>query len=258
MLNALEVIMELELKDYIRIVKKRLWLIASIVLLSCIVTGVFSYFFIQPVYEASTKLIVNKTSERVGIDQVDINTVNLNLRLIDTYKEIIKTPAIMDKVVEANPSFQLTADELIKKVKVSSVNNTQVMTLIVQDESYEKAVLMVNEVSRVFKSEIPSIMKVDNVSLLNEAKLIENPVPVKPNPKLNIAISLVVSLMVAVGLIFLLEYMDDTIKSDSDVEQFLGLPTLAMISRISEEDLGSEKAQITRQVGETRNVPINE
>jgi capsular polysaccharide biosynthesis protein len=251
--------MELELKDYIKIVKKRLWLIASIVLLSCIATGVFSYFFIQPVYEASTKLIVNKTSERVGIDQVDINTVNLNLRLIDTYKEIIKTPAIMDKVVEANPSFQLTADELIKKVKVSSVNNTQVMTLIVQDESYEKAVLMVNEVSRVFKSEIPSIMKVDNVSLLNEAKLVEKPVPVKPNPKLNIAISLVVSLMMAVGLAFLIEYFDDTIKSEDDVLKYLGLPTLAMITKIKDEDLQGHQGKASQsQAGEAKHVTFNQ
>lgn len=250
--------MELDLKDYFKIIRKKIWLIAVMVLVSCVTTGVVSYFFIQPVYEASTKLIVNKTNERVGIEQLDINSVNLNIRLIDTYKEIIKTPAIMDKVIKANPEFNLTAEELIKRVKVSSVNNTQVMTLIVQDHSYDKAAKIVNAVSSVFQKEIPLIMKVDNVSLLNEAKLLNPPLPVKPNPKLNIAISFVVSLMAALGLVFLLEYMDDTIKSEEDVAEYLGVPTLAMITKMKDEDLLIQSSKSPqKQAGEAQHVPIN-
>lgn len=234
--------MELDLRDYAKIIKKRIWLIIAFVLIASITTGILSYFFIQPTYEASTKLIVNKTNDNIGANQVDISTVNLNISLINTYKEIIKTTAIMDKVAEENPQFNLTADELIRKVGVSSVNNTQVMTLVVQDESHKKAVQIVNAVSKVFEREIPSIMKVDNVSILNKAKQVDNPVPVKPNPKLNIAISLVVSLMIAVGIVFLLEYLDDTIKTEADVEQYLGLPTLAMIAKVKPDDLTSHQS----------------
>ncbi|MCS7459903.1 Wzz/FepE/Etk N-terminal domain-containing protein [Paenibacillus doosanensis] len=252
--------MELDLKDYIKIIKKRIWIIIAIVLVCTVVTGAASYFFIQPVYEASTKLIVNKSNERLGLDQVDINSINLNIRLIDTYKEVIKTPRIMDKVVQDYPEFQLTAEELIKKIKVSSVNNTQVMTVVVQDHSYEKAANIVNAVSKVFQREIPSIMKVDNVSLLNEAQVSEKPVPVKPNPKLNIAISFVVSLMAAVGLAFLLDYLDDSIKTEEDVKEFLELPTLAMIARIEADDLINHKSSTSqqRQAGETTRVTVNQ
>ncbi len=249
--------MELDLKDYIKIIRKRLWMIVIIVVCSTLVTGLVSYLFIKPVYEASTKLIVNKSMDRVGtsVDQLNINDINLNIRLIDTYKEIIKTPAIMEKVADQYPALSLSVGELISKVRVSSVNNTQVMTLIVQDESYNKAVEIVNAVSKVFQKEISNIYKVDNVSLLNEAKPMDNPVPVKPNPKLNIAISLVVSLMVAFGIAFLLEYLDDTIKSEEDIQNILGLPTLAMISKIKEEDLGMTQQVTSRaRVGEKPNV----
>ncbi|TVY10389.1 YveK family protein [Paenibacillus cremeus] len=252
--------MELDLRDYIKIIRKRIWLILIFTLVCTLTTGIVSYFFLRPVYEASTKLIVNKSNERQGLDQVDINSINLNLRLIDTYKEVIKTPRIMDKVVREYPQFDLTAEQLINKITVSSVNNTQVMTLIVQDNSYAKAVDIVNAVSKVFQSEIPSIMKVDNVSLLNEAKMMDKPIPVKPNPKLNIAISFVVSLMLAVGLAFLLDYLDDTIKTEEDVKEVLGLATLSMIAKINEEDLISHKPSVTasRQVGETKHVTINQ
>ncbi|WP_201319182.1 YveK family protein [Paenibacillus sp. EPM92] len=254
--------MELDLRDYIKIIRKRIWLILIFVLVCTISTGVVSYFFMAPVYEASTKLIVNKSNEQQGLQQVDINSVNLNIRLIDTYKEVIKTPRIMGKVAAEYPQFNLTAEQLIDKVRVSSVNNTQVMTLVVQDNSYNKAVDIVNAVSKVFQDEIPSIMKVDNVSLLNEAVYVDNPVPVKPNPNLNIAISLVVSLMMAVGLAFLMDYLDDSIKTEEDIKLYLDLPTVAMIARIKEEDMAGPKAASTSsrqgQVGEPSRVTINQ
>lgn len=250
--------MELDLKDYIKVVRKRIWMIVIFVLVACITTAVVSLYFIQPTYEAYTKLIVNKSEQKQGLDQLDINTVNLNIRLIDTYKEVIKTPRIMDNVVKEHPELGLTTEKLIDKVKISSVNNTQVMTLVVQDKSYDKAAAIVNAVSEVFQREIPLIMNVDNVSLLNEAKPMDKPIPVKPNVKLNIAISFVVSLMIAVGLSFLLEYLDDTIKTEEDVRQYLNLPTLAMISRIREEDLVEHFRSASQpQAGEISSVTVN-
>lgn len=251
--------MELDLRDCLKIIRKRVWMIVIIVLLATLGTGVVSYFFLQPVYEASTKLIVNKSNDQVGISQVDINTVNVNIRLIDTYKEIIRTPRVMDKVVADYPELNISAEQLIKSVKVSSVNNTQVMTLIVQDLSYERAANIVNAVSKVFQSEIPKIMKVDNISLLNEAKDNEQPVPVKPNKKLNVAISFVVSLMVALGIAFLLEFLDDKLKTEADVEQYLGLPTLTMITKMKPEDYqNNSKKTFEERLGEPSHVKLNQ
>jgi capsular polysaccharide biosynthesis protein len=251
--------MEYDLRDYFKIIRKRMWMILAVVIISCMTTGVISYFFIQPTYEASTKLIVNKSDTRPGNETVDINSVNLNLRLIDTYKEVIKTPRIMGKVEKQYPEFGLTSDQLIQKVKVSSVNNTQVMTLIVQDRSYVTAARIVNAVSKVFEKEIPLIMKVDNVSLLNEANEADKPLPVKPNPKLNIAISFVVALMISFGIAFLLEYLDDTIKSEADVQNYLNLPTLTMVTKMRTEDFVHQNSPKTELRGsEAPHVTINQ
>jgi capsular polysaccharide biosynthesis protein len=246
--------MELDLRDYIKIIRKRLWIILSIVLVTTLTVGIISFLFLKPVYQASTKLIVNKSNDQVSLNQVDINTINTNLRLIDTYKEIIKTTAIMDNVAIAHPEFQLTAEQLVSKVQVSSVNNTQVMTLIVEDYSYEKAANIVNAVSEIFEKEIPKLMSVDNVSILNKAKMKENPTPVKPNKKLNVAIGFIVSLMVALGLVFLLEYLDDTIKTEADIQQYLEIPTLAMIAKVRPEDIQEREEKHSSKV---RSEPIN-
>lgn len=247
--------MELDLRDYLKIIRKRVWLLVSMVLVACLGTGAVSVYFMKPVYQASTKLIVNKTSERVGSTELNLNDVNLNIRIIDTYKEVIRTPYIMETVAREHPEFGMTPEQLIEKVKVSSVNNTQVMTLSVEDYSYEKAASIANAVSSIFQREIPKVMKVDNVSILSQAKETERPAPIKPNPKLNVAISFVVSLMIGVGLSILLEYLDDTIKTENDIAQLLGLPTLAMIGKIDPEDLvHTPSATRSQQVGENKHV----
>ena len=228
---------ELELRQIMMIIRKRLLLIIVVVLLATIAAGIYSAFFIEKKYEASTKIIVNQSATQLATGQLDLNQINSNIKMIDTYKEIIKAPAILDKVVEQFPQLGYTAVELSSKIKVSSVNNTQVMTLAVQDISYRKAAETVNAVSDVFQQEIQHNFKIENVSILNKAKLEAQPGPVSPNVKLNIAIAFVVSLMLVVGVVFLLEYMDDTLKTEQDVQEHLGLPTLAMITKLNQGDV---------------------
>ena len=58
-----------------------------------------------------------------------------------------------------------------------------------------------------------------NVSILNEAKTepTVRPQPVEPNIVLNLAIGFILSLVMGLGIAFVLEYLDDTIKTEEDV-----------------------------------------
>ncbi|GFN32775.1 YveK family protein [Paenibacillus xylaniclasticus] len=233
---------ELEIKDYLRIIRKRVWWIISLVVLVTLLVAIGSIYVLKPVYEASTKIIVTKTTSDIDIQQLNTDTVNTNIKLIDTYKEIIKTPAIMDKVAAKYPELGLTSEQLIGKVSVSSVNNTQVMTVAVEDTSYQNAARIVNAVSKVFQNEIPALMSVKNVSILNFAKEDKaNPEPVSPNVVLNSVIAFMLSLLVGIAISFLLEYLDDTVKTEEDVQSLLGLPILATIYRAGTEEINKEK-----------------
>ena len=87
-------------------------------------------------------------------------------------------------------------------------------------------------------------MNVNNVSVLAKATVAENPSPIKPQPLLNIAIAIVVGLMASVGLAFLLEFLNNTIKNEQDIEKILGLPVLGVIATIDDQKL--EEAQSRR------------
>lgn len=250
--------MEMELREYFQIIMNRIWLIVSIVLVSTVATGVISFSYIQPVYEANAKIIVNKLNDTTGtgVQFIDSSTINASILLVSTYKEIVKSPVILEKVLSRFPNSKLTVNQLAKKISVNSTNDTQVITLVVNDAKFLEAVKLVNAVAEVFKQEIPVIMSVDNVNILNKALETDNPKPVKNVPQMNIAISFLVSLMIALGIVILMEYLDETIRTEKDIEIYLEVPVLAVVSRISTKDLKVNKRQM--MVGEVVNVSINQ
>ena len=95
----------MELKRYLLILQKKMWLIVAIALIAGIGAGVKSIFFTQPLYEASSKLIVNQTSSVEGQAIMDFSMIQTNIKLINSYKEIIKSSAIMDKVAADIPTW---------------------------------------------------------------------------------------------------------------------------------------------------------
>jgi capsular polysaccharide biosynthesis protein len=241
--------MELEMKEYFKIIAKRWWVIVIVVMLCCGSVSVYDYYTAQPLYEASTKLIVNNTNRVEGVSRPDSSEITSNIMLINTYKDIIKTPAIMDKVIKEHPEFHRTSKELINNIKVSASTNSQVMSIIIRDYSVERAVQMVNSISEVFKREIPTIMNVDNVTILSEANVSDHPDPVSPSLLLKNFIASVISLIISLGFIFLREYLDDTIKSEKDVRVYLDKPTLAMVAKAKTSDWKHSPDNVKSKVG---------
>ncbi|WP_421381835.1 YveK family protein [Bacillus salacetis] len=224
----------ISLREILDTLKKRLSLIVLITALAVITSGIVSYFVLTPIYQSSTQLLVNQAkSEQATFDSNDIRT---NLELINTYNVIMKSPAILDKVTE---NLDMESGSLSDKISVGSENNSQVVNVSVTDPDPQKAALIANEVATVFKDEIPKIMNVDNVSILSSAEVGDKVSPIKPKPMLNIAIALVVGLMAGVGLAFLLEYFDNTLKSEQDIERMLELPVLGAVTTI--DDVKMEK-----------------
>lgn len=233
----------MELKHYFRVLQKKWWLIASIVIIAVTAAGVKSFYFTTPVYSANAKLIVNQSSGE-GEASLNASTIQTSIFLINSYKEIIKSSAIMNKVVEEYPNLGESAWQLSAKISVTSANNSQVMNLNYQDTSYANAAEIVNAVAAVFKEQIPHIMNVDNITILSEADPEARSGPINFSPARNLLISFAVSLMLAVGLVFLLDYLDDTVKSEAEILETLDdVPVLAVVSMISKADLKSAGKQ---------------
>ncbi|HSI68449.1 MAG TPA: Wzz/FepE/Etk N-terminal domain-containing protein [Planococcus sp. (in: firmicutes)] len=235
----------ISLQDLFKTIRKRLGLIAILTVLAITIAGVVSFLVLTPVYQTSTEILVNQSPKDTG--QLTNQNIQTDLQLINTSSGIIKSPAILDQVVEKIGAGLSTA-QLTSKITVSNADQSQIVNITVQDEDPAMAVEIANTTASVFENNIQELMNVDNVTILSPAVLSENPAPVAPNPMLNMAIAAVVGLMLGVGIAFLLEYLDTTIKDQQDIEDILGIPLLGVVSPIVEKaELGPDNDKSSRR-----------
>jgi capsular polysaccharide biosynthesis protein len=236
---------EVELRELIQVIQKRIWYIILITILATAVSGLISFFVISPQYQAATELLVNQDQIEGQVNQGDIRT---NLELIGTYQVVMTSPRILDKVIEEH-GLDKTYQGLKNQINVNTIRNSQVMKITVTDPNYEQAVFIVNALARTFQKEIVTLMNIDNVHIMAEAKEMASPSPVSPKPYLNMAIAFVVGLMTAIGLVFVLEFLDNTLKREQDIEKMLGLPVLGAIPTMDEQLEKSGNAKLAVQMG---------
>ncbi|MFC3039856.1 YveK family protein [Virgibacillus xinjiangensis] len=225
----------ISLKEIFEVIKKRLVMIIALIVGAALIAAGISFFVLTPTYENSSQFLVNQ-SEQDQEQMYTSNELRTNVELINTYNVIIKSPAILDQVAE-ELGVDYSSSQLANKIQVQNAEQSQVVTVTATDPDPARATDIANTTVEVFQDEIPDIMNVDNVTILSEAELSEEPSPVAPNPLLNIAIAIVLGGMVGVGIAFLLEYLDNTIKTEDDIEKTLQVPVLGVISHVDDNDI---------------------
>ncbi len=221
----------IQLSDVIKILKRHIFLILLMMVVFAGATIAVSYFVLTPIYKAETQILVNQKYEKEG-QYLSSQQIDADLQLINTYNVIIKSPVILSKVID-ELELKSTPEKITEQISVSSANNSQVLTVQVEDKNAEKAVEIANTVAQVFEKEVPSLMKVDNINILSAAKLGENSKPVKPNKLLNTGIATIIGLMLGIGIAILIETFDTRIKSEQDIEEILGnIPVIGLVSPI--------------------------
>ena len=86
---------------------------------------------------------------------------------------------------------------------------------------------------------IAEAQTLDTITVVEPAVLATS--PVGPKTKTNTLLAGVVGAMVAVGVAFLIEYLDDTVKNPDDVQRATNLPTLGAVVQFDEPRLGDEE-----------------
>ena len=221
---------ELDLIQLWEALKKRWAIVVVIPLIAALTSGIVSFFILKPVYQASTTLIVGKkASDSTALQAgqlLDYNVLMANQQLAKTYGEIAKSRTVEENVIN-DLKIPLTTEQLDAKIIVNPVKGTEILEIAVEDTDPVLAAAIANTMAQKFSESVVQIKKVDSVSIVDKAVAPTH--PIKPKKTMNVLITFAVGLMASVGLAFLLEFLDDTIKSTKDVEDILGLPVLGVI-----------------------------
>ncbi|WP_307993854.1 Wzz/FepE/Etk N-terminal domain-containing protein [uncultured Intestinibacter sp.] len=215
----------IDLREYLSIIKKK-WFIMAILCVVCVAAStVYSFFIAKPVYQAETTLIV-KTEKTEGTNSLSNDQVMVSQKLALTYGEIIKSRKVLDEVIK-NLDLKESNGSLASKISVSTVTDTQIIKVSVQDTNKSNAAKIANEIPKVFAKEAIRIADANGVEVIDKAQTPVN--PVSPNKKMNILIAGVLGVMIGLFIIFIIEFLNTKIKTPQDIEKELGLPLLGVI-----------------------------
>ncbi|MPM59204.1 putative capsular polysaccharide biosynthesis protein YwqC [bioreactor metagenome] len=215
----------LDLRDLFIILRKRVKLIVTITIACTLVSAVLSFFVIKPTFEARTSIIVGKP--QTGETKLDNNDVMMYQKLIKTYAVIAKSERVAQNA-SVKLNIRYTPKEIQEMINVTPQQDTQVLEIKTENKDSKEATAVIDAVTSAFMEEAKASFPTGGtIEVLDRARVPEN--PIKPNKALNVAIAFFLGLMVSVGLVFVLEYMDKTIKTEEDVEKYLNIPVIGII-----------------------------
>lgn len=221
---------EIDLKELISMFMKRKVLIILVVIIFALIGAIYTVKFITPTYQSTTRLLLVQTGEKSNVYEntgsITTTDVTLNSKLVNNYREISKSEAVLTKVIQ-NLNLNITYQELKAMTSVSVTTDTEILQLTVEYTDPEMACNIAKEIANVFIETVNYYYKLDNLNVLDEAKV--NFTPSNIHLTKNVIIFAFVGAILVSGYILLINMLDTTVKSDTDIERALDVPVLASI-----------------------------
>lgn len=214
-------------------IKQKLFWVLTYIITPVILMFLYITFLATPIYQKSTQILVSQ-SEESQRSHLDVQTIQADLQLINTYSTIILSPRILIQVQE-NLNLNYTLDELSNMIEVRNANNSQVIDLVVNNSDPRAAEEIADLTAKVFAEEISEIMRVDNVTILTEAQYSGTGQPIRPQRVVMMVLSLFVGICLAFAYIFIKLILQKTFVDTDELEKMLDMPLLGGISSFPEE-----------------------
>ena len=217
----------ISLQEFIYDLKRRWKLIALITITATLVSAILSFFVIKPQYEAKTKLFIGK-QESQGSTYSN-SDVSMYQQLMKTYAELAKTSDLVTKAVKsADLDYnQKEIKEILNNLTATPSADTQILDLSFKGRNPKEVLKVTEAITNEFISESKDLIPNGNIQVIQKPQLPEH--PVSPNKKRNILIAIVLGGIIGIGLVILLEFLDNTFKSREELEKTLDLPIIGAI-----------------------------
>ncbi len=223
---------KINLKRLNSILRKNKLTITILILIFVIGGCLYSFNFVVPKYKStSTVLLVSKETNKKN-SSVTQSDVTLNKSLLTTYGNIITSNNVLNKVIE-NLQLSTTADELSKNINIEEIEDTQMIKINVIDRDESQAQRICKEINNVFINEIKKIYNIENVTIVDEASLEENPYNI--NHVRDVIIALVAGITISGMFVFITYALDTSIKIEQDIEDFVGLKVIGTVPKSKEK-----------------------
>lgn len=199
-------------------------------------------FFVSPKYESSVDVLVN---QKVDNTQAQYNAQQADLQAINTYKDVLKKPVILQptlKQIKEENNYKGTIEDLQGAISISNQSESQVISISVKANNPYLASDIANDVAKIFNKKIKGIMKVNNVTIVSDAK--PEMKPVFPNKLIFILLGGVITTGLAYMIVLFKFLNDTTVKDSKFLTDELGLTSLGFVYHIDNKDSNFEAVSV--------------
>ena len=214
--------LEIDLREIFFEIKKWLWLIAAVCIFGGAVAFGITKFVMTPIFTAENSMLV-LTKETTLSSLADLQ---MGSQLTGDYTVLTTSRPVLETVIE-NLELDMEYQDLKKLISISNPNDTRILVISVEHPSPQMALDIVREVANEASEYIGDTMEVVPPKIIDEGVL-----PTKktsPSTAKNTLIGILLGGILSAGIIVLRVVLDDTIKSEEDIEKHLGLSTLSAV-----------------------------
>lgn len=218
----------IDLLELFYVLKKKILIILGAFVAGIIIMAVYTMFFVTPLYSATSKMYVLSTSTTIS----SLADLQFGSQLTADYSELIKSHAILDEVIESADT-NITYNQLYNALSVSNPSETRILAITVTDAVPETAQKLADSIAEIASKKVADIMGTEAPNVYEKAQ--KPKAPISPSLKKNCLLGGLLGLVLACGIIVVMYLMNDTIKSEEDIEKYLGITTLGVIPEKSKK-----------------------
>lgn len=213
---------EIDLLELFYALRHRWWAILLALVIGAGAAGVYTKKLIAPHYQSTSMVyVLSKETTLASLADLQIGS-----QLTKDYSVIIKSRPVLQEVIDKQ-NLDLTTDELGKMITIDNPSDTRILSITVEDIEPMRAKAIVDEVTKSASNYIGDIMEMVPPKVIEDGVVAVK--PSSPSVKKNAAVGGLGLAVLVCGLICLKTVLDDTIKSEEDIEKYLGLSVLAVI-----------------------------
>lgn len=204
------------------------WKILTVsTIMAAAIALVASKFILVPQYESTSALYVLSNSITSLAD------IQIGSSLTNDYIVVVKGRPILDQVIE-NLNLYETYDSLEDRITLENPADSRILEITVRDTDPNRAKVIADEMASVASDYIS--IKMDQSAPTTIQNGYADGEPVSPHVGMNTLIGAIVGFLLAAAIITISYLLDDTIMTDEDVEQKLGMNLLGSLPEVTSDD----------------------
>ncbi len=220
---------EIDLVELFYVLWGHVWQILLCLLLGAAAALAYTFFFVTPLYEATSSIYIVSASNNSVVNLTDLQ---IGAQLTADYQELMLSRPLLEDVID-NLELDVTTRALSNMISITNTSDTRILKITVTSPDPQESADIANELVRQASIYLPQIMETDEPNLVEEA--IPPATKSSPSYSRNLLIGGLLGAVLCCGVYVLLYLLNDTFVTPDDVNRYLGIQPLATIP---EADLG--------------------